>query len=141
MVLVITASRHLGAQAGRGAQSHGFDAGAALKGAARRAARAFDKANLTAFVKGFKARLDAQENGNVETPTSTDGSSPNGDDGGGGGNGGKLLVGFLVVVGIGGFLLTRSTRRQKAKVEESLRADVEQLYHRLGSEVSLLEPG
>ena len=68
MVLVITASRHLGAQAGRGAQSHGYDAGAALKAQLAEPRGAFDKANLTAFVKGFKARLDAQENVEFEHP-------------------------------------------------------------------------
>jgi hypothetical protein len=143
VVLVITASRHLGAQAGRGAQSQGFDAGAALAGQLAEPRGGFDKANLTAFVKGFKARLDAQESSNVDTPNSSEGPPAiiGNDSKSGGGNGGKLLVGFLVIVGAGVFLFTRATRKQKAKLEEGLRADVEQLYNRLGSEVSLINAG
>ena len=61
-------------------------------------------------------------------------------------SGGSGLLGPLVLLGAlggGGYLLVRRQRRrqQSDKDMEGLRADVESLYNRLGSDVSTLAPG
>ena len=140
VVLVITASKHLGTGAGRGAVSRGVDENAALQaGLADFNGKAFSKDNLTAFVKAFKDRIAEQASGapvgsgggtSTAVGSSTKGSS----------HAGAYLLGGLVVIGGGATALAvRSSRRRKASVNEGLRADVEQLYNRLGSDVSSLD--
>ncbi len=64
-----------------------------------------------------------------------------GADTGGGGNGG-IILGVLAVAALGGGgLFLRRSRRQRMQALEGQRADVESLYHRLGSDVSTLAAG
>ena len=145
VVLVITASKHLGAGAGNGAASRGVDANAALKAElADFSGKAFSKDNLTAFVTSFKQRVAEQASG---APVGSGSGGQGGQVAVGGGSSksssshaGLYLLGGLAAIGGGGAAIAvRSSRRRKARVNEGLRADVEQLYNRLGSDVSLLD--
>ena len=132
VVLVITANRHLGAGEGEEAADAGVDADAALSAElADVEDTEFSKDNLTAFVASFRERIAEQASGS--------GSSGSG---GGGGHTGLYLLGGLGVLGAGAALYVRRSRRTRSdKTNEGLRADVEQLYGRLGSDVSTLAPG
>ena len=143
VVLVITASRHLGAAQGAGVTRLGVDADRALQQqlAARPAGESFDKEHLTGFVTAYKDRVanDAAAANDVQPPDTTRGS-PAGTQSSGSSHSGTVLL--LVLLGIGGLafgLAKRSSRRRKARQNEGLRADVEQLYNRLGSDVSTLD--
>lgn len=136
VVLVITASQHVGTGQGSGAVAMGVNAPRALGDVTSigRGAR-FDKEHVTQFVKDFKARLEAQASGHSSSGSTS--TSPSTTSSGHGGR--NLLLALLVLGGIGFFLYSRNAKAKRAKVEEGLRADVEQLYNRLGSEVSLLD--
>ena len=144
VVLVITASKHLGAAEGSGAASRGVQAGADLKAVlADASGKAFDKGNITALAGAFAQRVASEASsgsgttsggsggGYVSTPQTT-GSS----------HGGAYFLGALALLGGGGVVLAkRSSRRRKAQQNDGLRTDVEQLYNRLGSDVSTLDAG
>ncbi|MFP5218801.1 MAG: hypothetical protein ACLGIG_03575 [Actinomycetes bacterium] len=89
-----------------------------------------DGATVTSLVDRFARNVDAQASGRDIGST---------------GSGSSVLPWLLGagVVGGGGYLLVRSRRRkaQHAKTMEDLRADVESLYSRLGSDVETLAPG
>lgn len=143
VVLVITASRKLGAAEGNGAASRGVQSGADLSAVLSSAkGKPFDKANVTELATNFAQSVQQEA-----AASSSGGSSSNGTFGGsssssGGGHGGAIFLGALVVLGGGGAALAvRSSRRRKERLNEGLRADVEQLYDRLGSDVSTLDPG
>jgi hypothetical protein len=140
VVLVITANQHFGVGEGNGAASMGVNAIAALT--QERAAikgRPFDKATLTEFVTAFAQRVAQQA------------SAPGSNSGGGAvpaqrapstSNTGAYLLGGLVVIGGGATALAvRSSRNRKKRLNEGLRADVEQLYNRLGNDVATLDAG
>ncbi|MCU1588628.1 MAG: hypothetical protein JWN31_2121 [Frankiales bacterium] len=136
VVLVITLSKHLGTAEGNGASNQGVDASRALADQlSAHKGQPFDKEHVTTFVKELKQRLDAQVSSGGGSSSSPSSSS------GGGGKGGTMLAVLLVLAVIGFLLFTRSSRKRKAAQQEGLRADVEQLYNRLGSDVSLLSPG
>ncbi len=131
VVLVITANGHLGAGAGKGAAGRGVDADAALAAElADTKGQSFNKDNLTAFVTSYKQRVAEQTSGQSSSPGSS-----------GGGNGGLYLLGGVGVLAAGGIALAvRSSRKRSKVVDDGLRADVEGLYNRLGSDVSTLDP-
>lgn len=136
VILVITVGGRIGAEEGRAARSQGFDADRALADQLKQPRGAFTKGTVTQFVKDFKARLDGQERSGGSSSSGAQSSSDEG-----GGSGTKILI-VLLVLGGGGYGLYALSRKKKAaKQAEGLRADVEQLYHRLGSEVSLLNAG
>lgn len=132
VVLVITENEHFGAGAGAAAADRGVDARQALS-AARKDVSGFSKDDLTALVTSFAERVAQQASGQA-----------GGDSSGGGSSGGTNLVPWLVggalVAGAGAYVV-RGSRKRKANLNEGLRADVEQLYNRLASDVSTLDPG
>lgn len=138
VVLVITANQHLGAGEGKAAAARGISADAALADELATSRGAFTKDNLTAFVTSFKERLATQlssGDGSGSTGSGTSSSS------GTSSNAGKYLLGGLVVLGGGGAALAVvSSRRRRGRRNEEMRADVEALYNRLGSDVSTLDP-
>jgi hypothetical protein len=137
VVLVITANQHFGVGEGNAAASRGVNASAAL--AQERAAikgQPFNKATLTAFVTGFVQQIGQQvssvgsSTGGTTIPAQPTSSS----------NTGAYLLGGLVVIGGGATALAvRSSRNRKKRLNEGLRADVEQLYNRLGNDVGTLD--
>ena len=145
VVLVITANKHLGAAEGDGAASRGVRSGADLQAvlAASRSG-AFSKPNITALAQSFALRVQQEAtagsgSGGSSTSNGTFGGSPSSTSGG---HGGAYLLGALIVLGGGGTALALVTsRRRKARQNEALRADVEQLYDRLGSDVSTIDTG
>ena len=148
VVLVITASRHLGAAEGNGAATRGVQSGADLQAVLSAArAGAFTKANVTTLATNFAQRVQQEASAGSSgsggsTSDGTFGGSSNSGSSGSGSHGGALLLGALVLLGGGGTALAlRSSRRRKARANEGLRADVEQLYNRLGSDVSTIDPG
>jgi len=135
-VLVISDAPDVYAANGDALGSRGVNAGDAAE--QNNTERDFDAAGITAFVAGVSDTLDQQLAG---------GGAPDGGGSTGGGSGGApagllplLLVGGL---GFGAYALTRSRKRAKAGRQEleDLRADVESLYGRLGSDVGTLAPG
>ena len=133
VVLVITANKHLGAGEGSRAADRGVDADAALKAELSSERGAFDKDAITAFVTSFKERVLSQ----VGSGSSSGGGSS------GGSSGGfpwapVVLVGAL---GAGAGAVVVSSRRRKARLNDGLRAEVEQLYSRLANDVGTLDPG
>ncbi|MCW2500381.1 MAG: hypothetical protein JWN87_2057, partial [Frankiales bacterium] len=142
VVLVITANRHLGAAAGPDARSRGVDAATALREElAAQGSIGFTKTNITAFVTAFAQRVAAQASGSGaaagsgSVPAQRSGSS-------GSSHAGAYFLGGLLVLGGGATALAvRSSRNRRNKLNEGLRADVEQLYNRLGSDVMTLDPG
>jgi hypothetical protein len=128
VVLVITANRHLGAGNGSAAAARGVNARTALS-KERAELAGFDKDGLTAFVLAFAERVADQ----AEDP-----AAPGND---GSGNGAWLLGGLVVLVAGGTTAAVVASRRRKARLNEALRADVTQLYDRLGSDVLTLDAG
>ncbi len=132
-VLVITARGStpvLRAASGRQARASGVDAAAAIDRVLAGSGGAFDAAAATAAVEQFVEILGQQAaSGSASAP------------GGGGGVSGWVL-GLLVLVGAGGgLLLLRRNSQRRSKSLEADRADVESLYGRLGSDVSMLAAG
>ena len=150
VVLVVTESQLLGAAEGSNARSHGVDASTALSQTlSKDGGGAFDKTTVTRFVQDFTGRLRAQAtssgsngSGSNSAGSNSSGSNSSGSNSsssGGGHTGVALLVGLLVLLGLGGLLAVRSSKRRKGKQQEGMRADVESLYNRLGSDVSTLD--
>jgi len=140
VVLVVTKSQHLGAAEGSNARSHGVDASTALSQTlSADGAGAFDKATITRFVQDFTGRVRAQATSSGSNSSGSNSSGSNSSSSGGGHTGVALLVGLLVLLGLGGLLAVRSSKRRKGKQQEGMRADVESLYNRLGSDVSTLD--
>lgn len=127
VVLVITDRPDVYADNGRDIGGRGVNAGAAVR--ATNTYEDFDDAAIEAFVGDFVAEIDDQAAGG----------------GGGGSSAPAGLVPLLVVGGLGGgaYLLVRNRRAKQKRLKdlEDARADVESLYHRLGSDVSLLFAG
>jgi len=138
VVLVVTASKHLGAAEGKGARAQGVAAGSALRQTlSADGGGAFSKSTVTRFVMDFAGRVRSQAGSGASGGSS--GSSSSGEGGSGGGHSGLyLLVGLLVLLGLGGLFAVRSSKNRKRKQQEGMRADVESLYNRLGSDVSTL---
>lgn len=128
VVLVITDGPDVYADNGRDIGGRGVNAGAAVR--ETNTYEDFDDAAIESFVGDFVAEIDDQA-------------------GGGGSGGGSSapagLVPLLAVGGLGGgaYLLVRSRKAKQKRLKdlEDARADVESLYHRLGSDVSLLFAG
>ncbi len=138
VVLVVTANRHLGAWADGAAQARGVNSGTALSAElAAISGKPFDKPTLTAFVTSFGQRIAQQASagpsaggGTAVVPQQRSSSS----------NTGAYLLGGLVVIGGGATALAvRSSRNRRKRLNEGLRADVEQLYNRLGNDVATLD--
>ena len=134
-VLVVTDEPELRGASGMEAQQAGVDGAAAATQvvAGIRGQDGLDRAEITAAVQQYVAILDRQA-------AASGGVLSEGDGGGGGGSG--LVLGLLALggAGLGVGVLTRSKKR-RLKALEADRADVESLYGRLGSDVSLLSPG
>lgn len=88
---------------------------------------------LVAAVQSLQA-IDVVGNGNGA-------SGGGGDTGSGSGNGGVILGVLALGAAGGGALLYGRTRKRRQREMEGLRADVESLYNRLGSDVSTLAAG
>jgi hypothetical protein len=134
VVLVVT-ERFVRADSGPGAADRGIAAGKAVEQALdARTDRSRTAAALTALVDDFVDRVNAQARG--------EGTGSSGSGGSGSGRGLLVLL-LLGGLGLGAWLLVGSRRRAKAGAQqlEDLRADVESLYGRLGSDVSLLSGG
>lgn len=136
VVLVITANRHFGTGQGSAASARGVDSRAALR-AELQDLQGFTKDALTALALSFAERVTNQA-GTPAPGVSNDGGAIDPV----GGSGGAWLVGGVLVAGAGvAAVAVRSSRRRSARLLEGLRADVEQLYERLGADVLNLEPG
>ena len=123
VVVVITDRPDVYADNGRDIGGRGVNAGAAVR--KTNTYDDFDDASIESFVADFVAEIDDQASG-----------------GGGGSSAPAGLVPLLAVGALGGgaYLLIRSRRKNQKQLEDA-RADVESLYHRLGSDVSLLFAG
>ncbi len=130
VVLLITDRPSVYAENGDEAERRGVRAEAALD--AVNTSRTFDEASVSALVRGFASEVDGQLAGTTGTPSRNSG-----------GGSGLLAVLGLGALGFGGYAVLRSRRtaRSRATELEDLRADVESLYGRLGSDVQLLAPG
>jgi hypothetical protein len=140
VVLVITASKHLGSAEGSGAAARGVDAKGALDAELSDFhGKDFDKDNLTVFATSFADRIANQ------VSTSASGTNDGGGQGqtssSGAGRGAWLLGGLLVVGGGAAALAVSSSRARRKRLNEGLRAEVEQLYERLGADVLNLDAG
>jgi hypothetical protein len=139
VVLVIVENHHVGSAQGVVARAHGVDAGEALnEELAATRGKPFDKDTLTGFVTSFAENVTNQaahpQNG------VSNGSSPV--DTGGGSKGAPVLLVVIAVLVLGGVgLAVRSSRHRRAQLNEGLRAEVEQLYDRLGADVLNLDAG
>jgi hypothetical protein len=128
VVLLITDEPSVYADNGRDVGARGVNAGQALRAVNTRSD--FSESEVTGLVRDFVREIDEQASG-----------------GGTGGTGGSssLLLPVLLVggLGLGGYALVRSRKGAQARSKEleDLRADVESLYGRLGSDVQLLAPG
>ena len=137
VVLVITDSRHLGAATGKDARSRGADGGAALtQELASIKGKPFDKATVTDFVKAFAQRVGAQaSNGGTTANNNNNASTPQKAS-----HSGRNFLLVLLALGGGGFAFyRRSAKKKRDRDNQGLRADVESLYNRLGSDVSTLD--
>jgi hypothetical protein len=133
VVLLITDDLVFRADNGREAGARGIDAGAALE-AALDTTRGSDPSaqEITALVQDVVDRVDAQARGGTSGGTS----------GGSSGKGALALLGVAVVGGGAWWAVSSRRKRQAAaQAQEDARADVESLYGRLGSDVSLLSGG
>lgn len=138
VVLVVTANKHVGSAQGSGAAARGADAKEALESELEDFRdKPFDKDNVTAFVTSFAERIKNQA-GTPEPGVSNDGGQV---ETGGGGGAGWLLGGSVLVIGGIAAAAVVSSRRRRARLNEGLRADVEQLYERLGADVLNLDAG
>ncbi len=142
VVLVITANKHLGAGMGSAAAGRGVDADTALADELATDRGGFTKDNVTAFVLSFNQRIAQQVSNGGEasgngsgfgTGTGTSSSS-------GGSSGLWLLGGVLAAGGVGTALVVRSGRRRRDRLNDGLKAEVEQLYNRLANDVLTLDP-
>lgn len=133
VVLLITDRPRFRADNGRQAGERGIDAGEAVEAALEQTSGTPTAAAITAFVEDFVDRVNAQARGESGSSSSS---------GSGGGRGVLALLG-IGVVGGGAWWVVSSRRRRKAdaQAQEDARADVESLYGRLGSDVSLLSGG
>lgn len=126
VVLVITDLPDVYADNGQDIGGRGVNAGAAVR--KTNTYEDFDDAAIESFVGDFVAEIDDQASS-----------------GGGGSSAPAGLVPLLAVGGLGGgaYLLVRNrkAKQKRRKDLEDARADVESLYHRLGSDVSLLFAG
>ena len=129
VVLVINDQGQYFTDEGNAAEGRGVDAVAAAQSALSGGVP--DAASLTTSVGVMSDRLDQQLSA-----------------GGGAGDGAGAPAGLLPLVligalGVGAYSLTRRRKTAKAgrQTLEDLRADVESLYGRLGSDVELLAPG
>jgi len=118
------------------AAARGVDAGQAIEQAlAAGAGGDPTEAAVTGVVVDFVQRVDAQAaGGGAGTGTRSTSS----------GSGFSLLPVLLVgLLGFGAYALLKSRRSARSRTQElsDLRADVESLYGRLGSDVQLLAPG
>ena len=115
------------------AEQDGIDAGAAIDRALSAGAGGqVTEQAVTAVVTDFVDEVQVRDTGSGgSTPTS------------GGGGDGLLAVLGLGALGFGGYALLSSRRKARSRATEldDLRADVESLYGRLGSDVQLLAPG
>lgn len=127
VVLVITDGPDVYADNGRDIGGRGVNAGAAVR--ETNTYEDFDDAAIESFVGDFVAEIDDQASSG----------------GGGGSSAPAGLVPLLAVGGLGGgaYLLVRNRKAKQKRLKdlEDARADVESLYHRLGSDVSLLFAG
>lgn len=134
VVLVITANQHVGTGYGHAAALRGVDSRAALRSeVASGGLRGFTRNGLTEFVTSFADRVTTMARSDQtarDTPAAT--SS---------GSGRSLLLVLLVAGAVVVGLVVLSNRRRAQRLNEGLRAEVVQLYERLGSEVATLEPG
>jgi len=130
VVLVITDAPGVWAAEATALRERGVDAAGALDQV--NVLGEFNEQNVTGLVRDFVDVLDEQ-------------LAAGGRPGAGGAASGTSLTPLLLLgaVGGGGYLLVRSRRQGKARTQElaDLRADVESLYGRLGSDVQLLAPG
>ncbi len=137
VVLVITANKHLGVGEGNAASQQGVNAAAALAATPH---GSFDKDGLTAFVTDFTERIKNQAAGGGSSGSTSDGNGSATTDSGGSSHTGAYLLGGLVVLGGGGVLLARRSSRKRLDRENAAsRAEVTQLYDRLGADVSNLD--
>jgi uncharacterized membrane protein YgcG len=132
VVLVITANGRFGTGEGSEAAARGVRSGKALQEELK-ALHGHDKDALTAFVTSFAERITNQASRPVAGAPPVDT---------GGGSHGSGLLGVLVLLGGGAAVAAVvSSRRRKARLNEGLRAEVEQLYERLGADVLQLDAG
>ena len=137
VVLVITDSKHLGAATGKQARSRGVDGGAALsQELSSIKGKPFDKATVTSFVTAFARRVGIQASNSGGSST-TNNSAPATQSTS---HSGRNFLLVLLALGGGGFALyRRSAKKKRDRDNQGLRADVESLYNRLGSDVSTLD--
>jgi hypothetical protein len=144
VVLVVTANKHLGADAGAGASSRGVDARSALDAELAQNSGAFNKSAVTSFAESFAQRIaDQAHRGGELSPSGGNGVLPQQrTSSGSNDHTGAYLLGGLVIAG-GGAVAVASRRSRRRKQDEltGLRADVVQMYDRLGSDVSSLDAG
>jgi hypothetical protein len=127
VVLVISDEPFFRADSAPGAARLGIDAGAAIEGALADRRGEFNEANVTSVVIDFVERLERSgADGGADAVSS---------------GGGALLLALLGLGAVGGGALYVQSRRRNRQRLEDARADVESLYGRLGSDVSLLAPG
>ncbi len=128
VVLLITDEPSVYADNGTDVGARGVNAGQALRAVNTR--DDVSESELTGLVGDFVREIDAQAAGG-------------GSSGSGGGSGALLPVVIFAGLGLGGYALVRSRKSAHARSKEleDLRADVESLYGRLGSDVQLLAPG
>jgi hypothetical protein len=137
VVLVITANRQFGVGQGSQAVARGVKATRALDKELA-ALKGFTKNDLTVFATSFAEDVANQ----ASKPTSGVSNDGTPVDTGGGSSGGAWLLGGLLVVGGGATaLVVRSSRQRRKRLNEGLRAEVEQLYERLGADVLNLDAG
>ena len=136
-VLVITDKPELRAASGRDAVTAGVNGAVAadqVQGSVR-GQDGLSRAEITSAVQQFLGILAQQAQ-------SGSGKALQGGGGGGGGAGTGLVLGLLALGGVGaGVAVLSRNRKRRLKGLEEARADVESLYGRLGSDVSLLNPG
>ncbi len=136
VVLVVTASKHLGAGEGSAAAAQGVSADSALADELATDRGGFTKDNVTAFVLSFSQRIaqQASSGGSASGNGSVDSTSRSS------GAGGLWLVGgVLVAGGVGTALVVRSGRRRRDRLNEGLKVEVEQLYNRLANDVMTID--
>lgn len=139
VVVVVSEDEGVYAGNGRVASDRGVDAATAMDRAlAAGGGGAFTEEAVTAVVLDVVRTVDAQARGE------STGSGPGGTSGGT--SGGSSALPWLLgagALGAGAYGLARSRGRRRAHAQamEDLRADVESLYGRLGSDVQTLAPG
>ena len=134
VVLLLTDAPSVYADNSSALGDRGVNAGQAVRSIKR---GEFDRAGLSAFLSSF---VDA-----VDTQVAQGGTGGSGGGSSDGGSGAGALLPLLLVggAGFGGYALLRARRRAKTDAQDlqDARADVESIYGRLGSDVSLIAPG